>query len=91
MRFCYNSIKDDALKLLKMMNSILVTLHISPQDYIKQYQIPGVMVHTHASDGRRVQFPASILKPFLLHEGIHGRFRINFSQNGKFKSIERSS
>jgi len=72
-----------------MMNSIVVTLHISPDAYLKQYQTPSVMVHTRANDGRRVQFPASILKPFLMHDGIHGRFNIHFDQNGKFKSIER--
>ena len=42
-----------------------------------------------ARDGRRVQFPANILKPFLLHSGIRGTFCIEFDAAGKFSGIRR--
>ncbi|SIS60415.1 DUF2835 family protein [Neptunomonas antarctica] len=71
------------------MNEIIVDIRISPDEYIKQYRIPGCMVSTHARDGRSVRFPADILQPFLLHTGIAGSFKIVFDLHGKFKTIDR--
>ncbi|QEQ96322.1 DUF2835 family protein [Neptunomonas concharum] len=71
------------------MNEIIINISISTKEYLKQYQAPNCQVSTLSSDGRRVRFPASILRPFLLHDGIKGRFRISFDSGGKFKSIQR--
>jgi hypothetical protein len=71
------------------MNAIYIRIRISADEYLKQYQVPGINVHTVAEDGRNVAFPASILKPFVTHSGIQGRFCILFDQNGKFNSIQR--
>lgn len=71
------------------MNKILIDLNISPDQYVRQYQRPGCVVNTRARDGRRVQFPANILKPFLLHSGIRGTFCIEFDAAGKFSGIRR--
>ena len=40
-------------------------------------------------DGRRVRFPAMILRPFVTHVGIRGRFRILFDENHRFQGIEK--
>lgn len=71
------------------MNKIIIDIHVSNEEYLKQYQQPNCMVSTISRDGRSIQFPANILKPFLLHSGISGSFCIYFDKKGKFKSISR--
>lgn len=71
------------------MNEIIIDVRISPEEYVKQYRSPGCMVSTRARDGRTVRFPADILQPFLLHNGIVGSFKIAFDAAGKFKRVER--
>jgi hypothetical protein len=71
------------------MNKVVIDIRISNEAYLKQYQVPNCMVNTASRDGRSIQFPASILKPFLLHSGINGSFVIYFDSAGKFQSISR--
>jgi hypothetical protein len=71
------------------MNEIIVDLRISSEEYLKVYQAPSRVVSTRARDGRRVQFPATILRPWLLHDGIRGTFRIRFNDAGKLEDIQR--
>lgn len=72
-----------------MTGAVIVTLSITPEEYVKAYQGPGKTVHALDSTGRSVRFPANILRPFVEHDGIHGRFRIEFNEFGKFSGIHR--
>lgn len=72
-----------------VMPSLTVDISISYDEYIKQYQFPGVVVSTYARSGQSVQFPANILQPFIDHRGISGTFQIEFDDNGKFSAINR--
>lgn len=69
------------------MREIIIELSISADEYMKNYRYPAAVVKTHSLDGRRVQFPANILQPYVTHTGISGRFRIGFDSQGKFQSI----
>ena len=71
------------------MNEIIIDIKISTDEYRKEYQQPGRMVSALARDGRRVRFPADILRRFLLHSGVVGSFCITFDQAGKFLDIKR--
>ncbi|WP_286238194.1 DUF2835 domain-containing protein [Neptuniibacter halophilus] len=71
------------------MKTIIVDLHISPEKYKLMYQGVAQSVITRAIDGRKVRFPANILQPFLLRDGIRGRFCIRFTDQGKYQSIEK--
>jgi len=71
------------------MPSIDVSLSISPEEWIKLYRGEARDVFATARDGRRVRFPARILSPFFLETGIHGHFRIIFTEEGRFDRIER--
>ncbi len=73
------------------MKDIIVTLHISRDDYLTFYQGQVQTVVATATDGRIVRFPAVILKNVVGHEGIHGTFQITFDSNNKFNSISRLS
>lgn len=71
------------------MKDIVVSLHISRDDYLSFYQGQVQTVVATATDGRTVRFPAGILKHVVGHEGIHGTFKITFDSNNKFSGITR--
>lgn len=73
-----------------MSNQILIIeLNISADDYLRYYSGQIKSVNATAMDGRRVQFPASILQKVVTHMGVHGRFAIEFDSAGRFQSIHR--
>ncbi len=69
------------------MQALVVNLSISPEAYQRLYAGMAKHVTATAVDGRRVQFPANILRPYVTHQGIRGRFRIQFSDDNRFESI----
>ena len=71
------------------MQGIIVKLSISADKYKLLYQGAARTVYARATDGRSVQFPADILRPFLLRDGIQGIFRIRFDQKGKYQGIDK--
>lgn len=71
------------------MRYIVVDLNISKKQYLLHYKGYIDNVQAYSLDGRKVRFPAKILQPMLLHDGIVGRFRIAFDNQGRFQSIER--
>lgn len=73
------------------MKSVVVNLSISAEKYKLLYQGVAQSVYTRSLDGRSVQFPAKILQPFLLRDGIKGMFKINFDDQGKYMGIEKLS
>ncbi|WP_132700509.1 DUF2835 domain-containing protein [Reinekea marinisedimentorum] len=72
-------------------DSIIVDIFISADDYLRHYQGQVSQVSAVARDGRRVQFPSSILQPFVTHEGIQGTFAIRFDKHHKFSGIDKIS
>lgn len=73
------------------MQQIIVDISIAPEEWLKLYQGAARDVRARARDGRTVRFPARILSPFFLRDGIHGSFCISFDENGKFSGIRRMS
>ena len=71
------------------MNSVYVNLVISAEEFQRLYQGSARDVFALSEDGRRIRFPARILMPYVLHDGIRGRFCISFDEHNRFKSIER--
>ena len=71
------------------MHSLVVNLYIDPDEYLRYYSGGASSVSAIAVDGRRVSFPANILRPYVTHEGIRGRFLIQFDKQNKFQSISR--
>jgi hypothetical protein len=72
------------------MQVVTVRLKISPERFQAYYQ--GVVEHivARSTDGRTVQFPARVLRPFLSYQGIQGTFEITFDATLKFQSIRRA-
>ncbi len=71
------------------MAYLIVDVHINADEYIRWYQGGARVVNAVARDGRRIQFPAGSLQPFVEHSGVHGTFAIHFDQNNKLQRVER--
>ncbi len=69
---------------------IEVALSISRDEYLKLYQVGRAVVSARSTDGRRVQFPAQALRPWVGHSGIQGKFRIYFDHQNRLSKIEPS-
>ena len=68
---------------------IFLDLHISYDDFEQVYRGQVNQVFAYALDGRSIKFPANVLRPFLIHQGVHGRFCLVFDQMHKFIGIEK--
>lgn len=64
-------------------------LAIASQDYLAYYRGDASKVSAIDVYGRRVEFPAHVLRPYLTHLGIHGLFRLHTDRGHRFQSIER--
>lgn len=71
------------------MAYLVVDLHISADEYQRWYQGGAKVVSAVARDGRRVQFPAASLQPFVEHSGVHGTFAVHFDSHNKLQKVER--
>jgi len=71
------------------LKEIIVSLFIPAEEYQRLYQGAVKDVVTTSQDGLRVRFPAHILRPFVLRDGIRGRFLIRFTDENKFHSVQR--
>ena len=66
-----------------------VPLDISAEQFKNYYSqnIKSIVATSH--DGRRVQFPASVLQAYVTHNGVQGTFCLTVDSNSRFKSISR--
>lgn len=65
-----------------------VAISIQADELLKLYRTPGAVVHARTVDGRRVQFPAQSLRPWVTRDGIRGKFRIYFDPDNRLSRIE---
>ena len=71
------------------MPRICVTISISADEYLANYAGTAKNVITRSIDGQVVQFPAILLRQFVLKDGIHGHFLLEYDDNNKFTRIEK--
>ncbi len=72
------------------MEQLTVELHISMEEFEAWYAGVATSVRAVDTRGRRIRFPARILRSYLSHDGIHGRFVIRFDADGRFQSIHKA-
>jgi len=58
-------------------------IELSNQEYLNYYAGGATSVQVKTEEGLTIQFPASALKPWITHNGIHGFFMIKFDKNHK--------
>jgi len=73
------------------MQGVVFSISMNPDTYLHYYRGRAKNIIVTAEDGRRIQFPAKALQPFIKTNGIHGRFRLFFDKNHKFLKLESIS
>lgn len=79
------------LETVGMNQRVVLDIVLSSAELQRYYGGEAHMVHAVALDGRSVRFPANLLRPLVTHNGVRGRFVIEFDEHGKFQSITRLS
>jgi len=72
-----------------MAERIVVDLHIPAKEYQKMYAGLASSVYVVARDGRKIQFPASLLRKHVRVDGVSGTFEFLLDQNNKVQSFHR--
>ncbi|HJV48454.1 MAG TPA: DUF2835 family protein [Holophagaceae bacterium] len=66
-------------------------LSISPERYLEYYRGTVKQVVVRSTHGVTVQFPASLLVPFVLASGIQGRFELTCDEGHRGAELRRLS
>jgi len=67
----------------------IVPLSITADAYRRLYSGDARNILAHDQEGRKIQFPALSLRPFVSHEGIRGTFIIRVNDQNKLAGIRR--
>ncbi len=70
------------------MPSIDITLSLTPRECLAYYEGRYQNVRARSVDGRWVVFPAEVLRRVVGQEGVHGVFRLTFTDQGRFARID---
>jgi hypothetical protein len=73
------------------MYSVTVSIRISAAEMLRFYAGQASEVVATATDGRSVRFPVHVLRPFVTEAGVSGTFRLRFTSDRRFVSIDRVS
>jgi hypothetical protein len=71
------------------MQQVRFRVAIPARRFEDYYRGAARHVLVRAEDGRSIQLPASLLRPFLDHQGVYGEFLICFDENHKLVDIRR--
>ncbi len=71
----------------KIMPALVIQLSISADKMMGYYRGQVKNVVARATTGQTVQFPASALQKYIMQDGVHGRFRIEFDEHFKFVGL----
>lgn len=69
------------------MPSIDVVINLTYDECLAHYEGRIAHVRTRSLDGRWVIFPAEAIRRVVSRDGVHGTYRLSFSDNGRFTSI----
>ena len=70
------------------MPALIIHLNFSSTQVMGYYRGQVRSIRARATNGQTVQFPASALQKFILKDGVHGHFRIEFDDQFKFIGLE---
>lgn len=65
------------------------SISVSADQFLAVYKGYAKTISVIAHDGRRLEFAAEKLKPFLTHDGINGIFAMQLTAENRFLSIKR--
>lgn len=70
---------------------LIIPIHLSYEKYLLYYEGQINQVIATSEDGKKIAFPANVLKKFITHQGIQGNFKFVFNQSGKILSVNKIS
>lgn len=73
------------------MQEIRFRLNLTAAQFLAFYQGSAREVVALALDGRTLRFPASVLRPHVLHCGVQGVFALRYDAHNKFTGLVRIS
>lgn len=71
------------------MRRYVVDLAISADELLRYYRGAASSVVASDRGGRRVQFPAAALRPFVSASGVRGTFVLTVTAENRLQSLER--
>lgn len=71
------------------MQRIRFHLYLGPEDCLDHYRGLIQEVQVTADDGRRIRFPANLLRPHLSRAGVQGRFELTINEQFKAQGLKR--
>jgi len=71
------------------MAELYFSLNVSREQALRYYQGTAHTVIVTASNGQKLQFPATHIRPFISQNGIQGRFSIQFDSDHKLLGLKR--
>lgn len=67
-------------------------IHISAEEYLRYYQFRANQVVVATEEGPTLRLPARHFRPFITHDGIHGRFCVIYdAREQKLLDLKRLS
>lgn len=70
------------------MPSIDVIIDLSAEQCEAHYAGAVEQVYASSVDGRRVLLPAQALRQVIVRDGVHGVFRLSYTEAGRFASMQ---
>ena len=64
-------------------------MNIPAEQVLSYYKGAARQVSVVAQDGRRIEFPAEKLRPFMDHWGVRGLFELEFDEQHRFIALHR--
>lgn len=64
-------------------------INIPTEQILSYYQGIARKISVLAHDGRRIEFPAEKLRPFMDHWGVQGVFELEFDEHHRFVALHR--
>ena len=64
-------------------------LFIPADRILSYYQGAAKSVSVMSYEGKRIEFPAEKLRPFLSHDGVMGEFELEYDANKRFVALHR--
>ncbi len=64
-------------------------LQLSNEQYLAYYSGHARNISVISEEGRRIEFPAEKLRPYITHTGVQGVFVLEYTEQGRFRSLQQ--
>ena len=69
------------------MPRLTFRLHISAEEMMRYYEGSSLHVSVTSREGVRLKFPALWLRSFVVENGVHGMFSVEYDSRNKLREL----